>query len=177
MDNNKITELDLLIESHVDLFRQGPGSNEITAKALSFIEGLNEKSYIVDMGSGTGGQTLELAKHIKGKIIGVDMFEEFVDAFNRNMKNLGFEDRVKGIVGSMDKLDFSIDTFNLIWCEGAIDNIGFEKGLSYWNNFLKTNGYVAVTSPSWLDNNKPDEVKEFFNKFGSNLNTDEGNWI
>ena len=31
----------------------------------------------------------------------------------------------------------------MIWSEGAIDNIGFEKGLSYWRGFLKKGGYVA----------------------------------
>ena len=29
------------------------------------------------------------------------------------------------------------EEFDLIWSEGAIDNIGFEKGLNYWNGFLK----------------------------------------
>jgi hypothetical protein len=43
--------------------RQGPGSPEITLKALSFINGLTEKSKIADIGCGTGGQTMVLAKN------------------------------------------------------------------------------------------------------------------
>ncbi len=37
MKNKTITEFELLIESHLDLERQGPGSAEMTLKALSFI--------------------------------------------------------------------------------------------------------------------------------------------
>jgi len=33
-------------------------------------------------------------------------------------------------------LDLIKEEFDLIWSEGAIDSIGFEKGLNYWNGFL-----------------------------------------
>ena len=41
MKNKTITEFELLIESHLDLERQGPGSAEMTLKALSFIMNLD----------------------------------------------------------------------------------------------------------------------------------------
>jgi hypothetical protein len=37
----------------------------------------------------------------------------------------------------MDKLDFQLNELDLIWCEGAIYNIGFEKGMNYWNKLKK----------------------------------------
>lgn len=46
MKNKTITEFELLIESHLDLERQGPGSAEMTLKALSFIMNLDSNSKI-----------------------------------------------------------------------------------------------------------------------------------
>ena len=75
----------------------------------------------------------------------------------------------------MDNLSFQKDEFDLIWSEGAIDNIGFEKGLNYWISFLKKNGYIAVTCPSWLTNKRPEEIEKFWSNAGSGLDTIENN--
>ena len=55
------------------------------------------------------------------------------------------QDRVKGIVGSMDNLPFQNEELDLIWSEGAIYNIGFERGLNEWRRYLKPGGYIAVS--------------------------------
>ena len=54
---------------------------------------------------------------------------------------------------------------------GAIDSIGFEKGLTYWNAFLKKDGYVAVTYPSWLTDDHPAKIEKFWSEAGSGLDT------
>jgi methylase of polypeptide subunit release factors len=54
--------IDLIIETHVGLERQGPGSSEMTIKALSFLDDLNKISKVLDLGCGTGGQTWGLEK-------------------------------------------------------------------------------------------------------------------
>jgi len=154
--------LDLLVESHAGLERQGPGSPEMTAKALSFVGGLNETSRILDLACGTGGQTTVLAQNIAGSITGVDICPKFIDVLNENAKKAGLQQRVSGTVGSMENLPFDKESFDLIWSEGAIDSIGFEKGLSYWNGFLKKGGYVAVTCPSWLTERRPAEIEKFW---------------
>ena len=66
MTDKQFSMLDLCIETHVGLERQGPGSPEMTIKALSFIENINEISRMADMGCGTGGQTMVLAHNIRG---------------------------------------------------------------------------------------------------------------
>jgi SAM-dependent methyltransferase len=167
--------LDLICETHVGLERQGPGSPEMTIKALSFLGNLNKISRVADLGCGTGGQTMVLAQNITGNIIGVDFFPDFINVFNNNTKKLNLQERVKGIVGSMENLSFKKDEFDLIWSEGAIDNIGFENGLNYWNGFLKKNGYIAVTSPSWFTDKHPAEIEKFWVDAGSRLDTIEYN--
>ena len=50
-------DFNLICEYYSSVERQGPGSPEVTIKALSFIENLSDKSQIADIGCGTGGQT------------------------------------------------------------------------------------------------------------------------
>ena len=45
------------------LKRQGPGSPEVTQKALSFTNELSDNARIADIGCGTGGQTMALANY------------------------------------------------------------------------------------------------------------------
>jgi SAM-dependent methyltransferase len=162
MENEQLSILDLIVETHVGLERQGPGSPEMTIKALSFLDNLNKISRVVDLACGTGGQTMVLAQNITGNIIGVDICPDFINIFNDNAKKSNLQERVSGIVGSMENLPFQKEEFDLIWSEGAIDNIGFEKGLNYWNGFLKKNGYIAVTCPSWFTDERPAEIEKFW---------------
>lgn len=155
-------DLSLICEYYANVERQGPGSPEVTQKALSFVEGLSEESHIADIGCGTGGQTMVLAQHVAGKITGVDLFDTFIDLFNADAKVLGVQDRVQGITGSMDNLPFEDESLDLIWSEGAIYNIGFERGLKEWRNYLKPRGYIAVSEVSWFSDARPAEIDDFW---------------
>jgi len=167
----ELTMMDLIIETHLGLERQGPGSPEMIKKALGFMENLNEISRAADFGCGTGGQTMVLARNITGSITGVDLIPGFIKVFNDNAKKLDLQNRVSGIVGSMDKLSFPEGELDLIWSEGAIDNPGFEKCLAYWNGFLKKNGYIAVTCPSWIGDEYPAEIEKFWAEASHGLDT------
>lgn len=163
-ENKSIHEFDfnLICEYFSNMERQGPGSPEVTIKALSFIDNLNSKSLVADIGCGTGGQTMVLAQHAPGRITGVDLFPAFIDLFNRNATKRNLNDRVKGIVGTMEALPFHNEELDLIWSEGAIYHMGFERGLNEWRKFLKTGGYVAVTEASWFTEKRPAEIEKFW---------------
>jgi SAM-dependent methyltransferase len=163
-DSKSIHEFDfnLICEYFSGIERQGPGSPEITIKALSFIDKLTDESRIADIGCGTGGQTMVIAKHAPGHITGIDLFPAFIDLFNSNAGKFNFQNRVKGVVGSMDNLPFQNEELDLIWSEGAIYNIGFERGLTEWRKFLKTGGYIAVSEVSWFTEERPSEIAEFW---------------
>lgn len=155
-------DLNIICEYYSGLERQGPGSPEITKKALSFIENLTEESNIADIGCGTGGQTMVLAQNTLGNVRGIDLFPTFIDLFNKNAIQLNLHDRVKGQVGSMDNLSFQDEELDLMWSEGAIYNIGFECGLKEWRKFIKTGGYIAVSEASWFTDERPNEIEEFW---------------
>ncbi len=172
-ENKSIHEFDfnLICEYFSLIERQGPGSRETTIKALSFIDNLNDKSLIADIGCGTGGQTMVLANNAPGNITGVDLFQKFIDIFNDNAQKMNLAERVKGITGSMDDLPFQSEEFDLIWSEGAIYNIGFERGLIEWNKFLKKGGYIAVTEASWFTDERPDEINTFWQEAYPGIDT------
>lgn len=155
-------EFNLICEYHLHLERQGPGSPETTIEALSFIEHLTERSRIADLGCGTGGQTMILAQHTPGQITGLDLFPGFIHRFNRNARKLNLYHRVKGSVGSMDELPFGKEELDLIWSEGAIYYIGFERGLTEWRQYLKMNGFIAVSEASWFTEERPAEITDFW---------------
>jgi ubiquinone/menaquinone biosynthesis C-methylase UbiE len=90
-------DFDLICEFFLSLDRQGPGSPEMTLKALSFINGLNVDSRIADLGCGTGGQTMMLAAATPGHITGLDLFPKFIDRFNEQAWEHGVRDRVLGV--------------------------------------------------------------------------------
>lgn len=163
-ENKTIHEFDfnLICEYFLNTERQGPGSPEVTLKALGFIDNLTDQSLIADLGCGTGGQTMALAQHAPGHITGLDFFPGFIDRFNSNARGLNLQDRVKGIVGSMDNLPFGEEELDLIWSEGAIYNIGFERGLNEWRKYLKTGGYIAVSESAWFTEERPAEIHDFW---------------
>ncbi|WP_256621307.1 class I SAM-dependent methyltransferase [Methanolobus chelungpuianus] len=164
MEEITIDELDfaLINEFFTELERQGPGSAEETIRALAFIGNLSNKTKIADLGCGTGFQTTVLAQNTEATITALDLYAGSIDKLNATAGKLGLQDRVKGIVGSMDSLPFQNEEFDLIWSEGAIANIGFEKGLNYWKGFLKKDGYIAVTYESWFTDERPAEIEKWW---------------
>ena len=155
-------DFNLINEFFINFDRQGPGSSKETLRALGFIENLANKTKIADLGCGTGVQTMVLAKNTAANISALDLYAGSIDKLNASAVKLGLQNRIKCIVGSMDNLPFQNEEFDLIWSEGAIANIGFEKGLNHWKNFLKKDGYIAVTYESWLTNERPAEIEQWW---------------
>lgn len=164
-------EFALINEYFTELERQGPGSAEETLKALGFINPLPDKAKIADLGCGTGAQTMVLAQNTDSTITALDLYAGSIDKLNATAEKLGLQNRVKGIVGSMDSLPFQHSELDLIWSEGAIGNIGFEKGLNHWKKFLKKEGYVAVTYESWFTNERPAEIEKWWLDAVPEMNT------
>ena len=69
-ENKSIHEFDfsLICEYFSSVERQGPGSAETTIKALSFVEGLTDKSLIADLGCGTVARRLRWRNILRGKL-------------------------------------------------------------------------------------------------------------
>jgi len=99
---------------------------------------------ILDVGCGSGISTLELARLSHGEILGIDIDQPALDKFTRKIKEAGLTDRVQAANCSMFDMDFTDASFDIIWSEGSIYAIGFERGLREWSRFLKSGGFMVV---------------------------------
>lgn len=90
------------------------------------------------------------------------MLRPFVDQRQKDAAKLGLQWRITAQTGSMDSLPFEDEGFDLIWSEGAISNMGFEKGLKARTRFLKPGGYIAVSEISWFTDARPEELDDFW---------------
>ncbi|QSZ66263.1 class I SAM-dependent methyltransferase [Methanofollis aquaemaris] len=156
-------DISLICRLFETLPRQGPGNDESTARAFALIPELPENPEILDVGCGSGMQTLALAQLCPdARITAVDVHRPVLDALEERAAAAGVADRIKTICASMDDLPFENHSFDLIWAEGSIFIIGFEKGLSYWKQFLKDGGYMAVSESAWFTAAPSAEAKAFW---------------
>ena len=70
---------------------------------------------------------MSLAKTLKGDIIAVDLFEEFLEKLKENSAKENTTANIKTLSASMDKLPFEKEELDIIWSEGAVYNIGFKN--------------------------------------------------
>jgi ubiquinone/menaquinone biosynthesis C-methylase UbiE len=117
--------------------------SKYTRQAFQMLPEL-DKPHILDIGCGSGVPTLELARLSNGQIIGLDVDQSLLDKLARKIEEAGLSDRVKTLKCSMSELDFPDESFDIIWAEGSISRIGFEKGLKEWRRFLKPSGFLVV---------------------------------
>ena len=98
-----MTELELIIDLHKNSERQGPGSEEETLKALDFMDLPRDRELkITDIGCGSGGQTITLAKNLNGQITAVDLFPEFLDELNEKSQKKGLTEKIIRLEKSME---------------------------------------------------------------------------
>jgi len=145
MSKESMPELDL------DCFRAR--LSKYTRRAFRILPEL-ERPRILDVGCGSGVPTIELAKLSDGEIIGLDIDQPLLEKLNRKIEKEGFSNRVKAKKCSLFEIDFPDKSFDIIWAEGSIWIIGFEKALKEWRRLLKPNGFLVVH----------DEIKTVSNK-------------
>jgi len=103
-----------------------------------------EKPRILDVGCGSGIPAMELAKLTEGEITGIDIDQSCINEFKRKIEKEWLSYRVKALRLSASEMNFSDETFDVIWSEGAICKYSFEKELKNWRKLLKRNGYLVI---------------------------------
>ncbi len=152
----------IFYEIFESLPRQGPGDDKSTKRAFRKLAGLPGHPEILDVGCGSGGQTIVLANLTPGKITALDNHVPFIEKLKRDAKKAGCADRIQCVVGDMAVMNFPKGSFDVIWCEGAAFVMGFSNSLKSWRPLLRTKGYLAVSELVWFKKRAPKEVKDFF---------------
>jgi SAM-dependent methyltransferase len=150
-------------ELYEGLPRQGPGNRANTARALALCSGLPESPAILDLGCGSGFQTLLLAELVgTGSILAVDNHAPFINRLQAAIAERRLENRVNATIGDMANLDLTPGSFDLIWSEGALYSIGLQKALQVCNGLLRPGGYLAFTDAVWRKDKPPPGVRASF---------------
>jgi ubiquinone/menaquinone biosynthesis C-methylase UbiE len=112
-------------------------------KAFRMIPAI-EKPRILDIGCGSGVSTLELARLTDGEITGLDIDRNALDRLNRKIEKAGLSERFKTLNRSLLDMEFPDESFDIVWSEGSIFIIGFEKGLQEWKRLIRPGGFMVV---------------------------------
>ncbi|MEM7000671.1 MAG: class I SAM-dependent methyltransferase [Pseudomonadota bacterium] len=153
-------KLKLFLKLHAGLPRQGPGGRASTLRALQACT-LPAAPQVLDVGSGPGMQTLDLATQLSdARIIATDLHLNF-------LKELGGRHQLpdaslQRVCADMRKLPFGERQFDLIWCEGAAYIMGVANALAAWKPVLKNTGYIAFTENVWLHDQPPEPIRSWW---------------
>jgi ubiquinone/menaquinone biosynthesis C-methylase UbiE len=99
---------------------------------------------ILDVGCGTGVVAMELARLSGGRVVGIDIDQIALDDLNKKIEQAGLVTRVKTVNCSMRDMRFKDESFDIVWCEGAVFVMGFEGALKEWRRFIKPHGYLIL---------------------------------
>lgn len=154
--------MELFFAVFESLPRQGPGSRACAARALALCRDLPAAPAVLDLGAGAGGQTLHLAELAAGTIVAVDSHAPSIERLRATVAERGLSARVRPLVGDMANLELAPESFDLVWSEGALYNLGLANALRICRGLLRPGGHLAFTEPVWRKANPPPEVKATF---------------
>lgn len=158
------TEADaaLFFELFDGLPRQGPGDPDSTLRALALLPILGPGARVLDVGCGTGAQTLTLARHTLARVTALDRHAPFVAELRRRTRAAGLGARLDALVGDMAQVGLRPASFDALWCEGAAYVLGIEPALRSWRDLLRPGAHVALTDACWLSADPPAECASYW---------------
>jgi trans-aconitate methyltransferase len=139
----------------------GPGGNVHTLAVLGLLP-KQQFHVIVDAGCGTGRQTMVLAQALGTPVHALDSYEPFLHDLTRRAKAAGMGHLIQTHCMDMKDIPAVFQPIDLLWSEGAAYNIGFSNALTIWASAINTGGFAVVSELSWLRDQVPDAVRQFF---------------
>ncbi len=153
---------------HASLPRLGPGNDASTRQALGMaLAGMKDKAAadlrILDIGCGSGPQTLVLAQELPGaSIIAIDNHRPFLEELERRASAAGLAGGIEIMERDMAAMEFPDSSFDLIWSEGALFAMGFRDGIAACHRLLMPGGCVGATELCWFKPDVPEKCRAFF---------------
>ena len=157
----------LFIEIHAGLPQQGPGDEASTRRALRLVaDRLPAAPRVLDLGCGTGRQTLTLASQLNGEIVAVDNHRPYLHRLAAQLQSPPPAD-VRPVEADLHDLPDALgpaakEPFDLIWAEGSLYILGLEAALSTIHPLLHPAGCLAFTELTWLTAEPSDTTRAFW---------------
>lgn len=92
----------------------------------------------------------------------IDSHAPSIERLKATVAERGLSERVTALVGDMAQPEQASGSFDLIWSEGALYNIGLRNALCLCFGLLRPGGYLAFSDAIWRQENPPAEVKASF---------------
>ncbi|HET7813104.1 MAG TPA: class I SAM-dependent methyltransferase [Candidatus Baltobacteraceae bacterium] len=156
--------------------RTAPGSDAATVRVLAVLEDLPSDAKILDVGAGTGAQSIVLATALpQARITALDISEGQLAVLQRRAQEAGVAGRIATHTGPMHAMDFPAASFDAIWSEGAAYIMGLNNALRKWKPMLKPRGFLVISECTWLTVAPSPDAQDFWDEAYPAMQTLEQN--
>ncbi len=97
-----------------------------------------------------------------GRVVGLELHAPFLREMRERAHREGLGPRVCGVHANMEAPPFAAASFDLVWCEGGLYNVGFRRGLEICRDLLSPGGHLAATEAVWLDPEPVGKVRRWW---------------
>jgi len=99
---------------------------------------------ILDIGCGSGVQTLALMDHCEGSFDAADIDTAALERLKSHARSLGYENRLHIMNASVFDERIPRSSYDLVLAEGLLNAVGFEPGLNRLVELAKQHGYLIL---------------------------------
>lgn len=150
------SDLQPFFKLHRDLPREGPGEPADVAWAAQ-VAGLNPNAEIADVACGPGGDIEALLEAApQGHVTALDKTSHFVAAARAKWAG---DARATVLKADMARI---ANTYDLIWCAGAVYFIGVTPALTQWRKSLRAGGMIAFSEACFFTDTPSARVRKLF---------------
>ena len=132
------------------------------------------RPWILDVGCGPGTVTLELARLSGGQVFGLDIDRAALAGLSRQIDEQGLVGQVRLVHASMHEIGFRDGSFDVVWSEGSLQFMGFEKALRAWCRLIRPAGFLVVHEMAWLRPDPPQAIVDRWQPVFAEISTVAG---
>jgi ubiquinone/menaquinone biosynthesis C-methylase UbiE len=133
-----------------------------TTKELAELCGIDEGTYVLEVGCGVGATACYLAKKLGCRVIGVDIRPSMIERAKERAARQHVEDKVEFRVADATDLPFADGSFDVVLVESVTSFIEDKAAaIGEYARVLKPGGHVGLNEEIWHQTPAPPEMVEY----------------
>lgn len=133
-----------------------PGGLKLT-KSLLAEETVDKETKILDAGCGTGQSSAYIAKKLGCQVTALDLNEIMVEKANERFA--GEDLQIHAVSGTVEKLPFPDDTFDIVLSESVMLFTDISRSISEFRRVLKSNGKLLAIEMAMKNKQRDEEIE------------------
>ncbi|HEY60610.1 MAG TPA: methyltransferase domain-containing protein [Anaerolineae bacterium] len=144
-------DLDLYFEVQAEAdMTKHMGAFDVTDELIA-LTGINQDSYVLDVGCGVGRSAVYVARTIGCCILGTDIREKMIARARNRAQREGLSHKLEFKVANAVNLPFEHNTFDVVLCESVNVFVADKpKAFGEYKRVLKKGGWLGITESIWL---------------------------